>query len=536
MTNFSENDNLFDAQDEIITNIIDDEESTIFSNPTEHTKKSNTPKKKRRWLVVLSSLLAVAILVGGTFAVIKFIPEKEDPNNLTSTSSGSSSGSSMGKIEVLSIKRDNLDKITVTNGNGNFNFYSEKTNAGSGESASSTTSWYLEGYEKNVTSSSTISSKIGSVISINATREITKLTEAECGLDKPVVTVNISETNNKTTTVYLGNESADKNGCYLKLSDSDKIYLVSSDIKSDMNFTALDLADTSSMPAIETDDPEYRDSESGLLTFDSLEISGKNFEQPLHIIPNNENEISSFAQFIITSPQKRAANNVDKVFQLFNYGLAVSGAYTFDVSANSLAATGLDNPDIVVTMKIKDNSLTYKFKLQEDGYYAAICDGSTVIKKVDAASLEFKDFTSTDFYGTSICLHAIDDLKRFTFRKGDKSYVFDIEKNPDEESDEKYIITIEGKTVKSLTFQNFYQECVGLTAADFNVKNIDGQPDFSIIYTFKDDIGGEQVYDFIKSDATRYEYKHNSISLGRVNSSALNQLAKTLESVYASIE
>ncbi len=520
MADFPENEKLINTEAE---NTAFDEDSTVFSNPVEHTKKADGVKAKKRLPIVLASLLSVAVLVGGTIAVIKLIPEKQEDE---------SSVPSIEAIEVLDMKADELKTITVTNENGSFQIYSEKESTKSESSSTEVTNWYLNGYDKDVVSTSSISQIASTTASISASREVTERTAADCGLETPSIKADVVTEKDETFSVLIGDESPDKSGYYLKLSNSDKIYVVDSTVQSSLNFTALSLADLSSMPLFETDDTNYRTDESGLVTFDSLTISGKNFPNTLLITPNNDNRISEYAQFIVSSPEERIADNVDKVFAIFNNGLSVIGAYSFDTSAKSLAATGLDNPDFVATMKIKDKSLTYKFKLQEDGYYAAICDGVKLIKMVDPSSIEFINYNSTDFYSSWVCLNSIDDLKAFTYKVGDKTYEFGITANPDEESEDSYIVTIDGKTIKSSTFQNFYQQCVSLSCNDFTVQNLTAQPEISIIFTFKDEIGGQQKVDFVKSDASRYQFSLNGIAMGRVNSSMLNQLTKTLETMY----
>ena len=52
------------------------EESTVFSDPTAH-KEKKAPSKKNFAVKIISAFLIVAILAGGTFAVIKLIPEKQ---------------------------------------------------------------------------------------------------------------------------------------------------------------------------------------------------------------------------------------------------------------------------------------------------------------------------------------------------------------------------------------------------------------------------------------------------------------------------
>ena len=64
--------------------------STVFSDPTQY-KKAPEKQKRNRLPVIIAAVLAVAVLAGGTVAVIKLIPEKEE----------STSSSAFETIKVL---------------------------------------------------------------------------------------------------------------------------------------------------------------------------------------------------------------------------------------------------------------------------------------------------------------------------------------------------------------------------------------------------------------------------------------------------
>ena len=104
----------------------ENEFSTVFSDPTEH-KSAHKTQKRKRLPVIIASLLAVAVLAGGTAAVIKLIPEKEE----------STSSSAFKTIKVLELKTDELKTVTVTNKNGEFKLYSVKEESESSSSSSS---------------------------------------------------------------------------------------------------------------------------------------------------------------------------------------------------------------------------------------------------------------------------------------------------------------------------------------------------------------------------------------------------------------
>lgn len=526
MTNFPQNENL---NNEIPSAEIPAEEefSTIFSDPTEHKKKAKENKTRKRWPIAVASLLAVAVLVSSTVAIIKLIPEKEDEV----------SSSTFEDIKVLDMKSDDLSSVTVKNKNGTYKLYSEVTTAEAkeGEKASETVTWYLDGYAKDVVSTYSVSSTASDAVSITASREITQKTAEECGLLAPVIKADIVTRKGESFSVLVGADSPDNSGCYVKLSNSDKIYLADTSVKTNLTFNELDFANTDALPAITlgADGSKYK-TEQGLASFDSITVSGTNFSDKIVIEMNDHELLSTYAVYKITSPASRLANsdNIAKVFNIFANGVSVTGAYSYDVSAAALAKFGLDKPDFQVTMKAGSASQTFKFKLQADGNYAAVCNGSKLIKTVSASTLEFINFKETDFYWGFVALNSIDDLKGFVYTGPSGSYNFTIAANPDEDADDKYIITHNGKPIVCGIFQDFYQMCISLTACDYKTENVKGNAPFKFEFIFKDDKGGKSnVIEFVKSSETRYEYFYDGVAMGRVTSSDLNKIEKAISKV-----
>jgi len=532
MSNIPENENLNQTEPKTEETFVDDEFSTVFSNPAEHRKTADKVKNKKRLPIVIASLLAVAVLVGGTFAVIKLIPEREEETASTPV---------IEEIKVLEKSADDFKTVTVKNANGSFKFYSvtevEKTESSSSSNTSSepkeTVTWYLDGYDKEKTDSSSVASVASAAAAISASREVTERTANDCGLDKPVVTVEVEPKEGEKYTIIIGSESPDGSGYYLKTSDSDKIYVVGSDVYGSFVFEAISFANSDALPGLKvTDDMgDHVDDNDTLVSFDKLTVSGKNFPEPVVIEMNSDKKLSELASYVVTSPARRIAENIDGVFGLFTSGLTASGAYSFDTSAKSLAEVGLDKPDIVVTINVAKASMTYKFKLQEDGAYAVVCDGAKLIKKVDASSITFADFQTSDFYSSWVALISIDDLNGFVFKTADKTYEFGIAANPDEEAEDGYIITYGGKEINCSDFQSFYQECISLSCTDFAVEKLSGKPDYTMVFKYKE--GDPATVNFTKASETRYQYSIDGVDTGKVNSAAIKKLVKSLENLVA---
>lgn len=513
------------------TENIDREEdgaSTVFSDPADH-KKTAVKKKRSLLPIIISAVLAVAVLAGGTVAVIKLIPEREDDTSTPSVET----------IKVLDKSSDDFKTVTVTNKSGTYKLYSEEEKDESSSSSSDTSSsstktvWYLDGYAKDVINSSSVSGIVSSAASVTASREVTAKSAAECGLESPAVKADFVTKDGAEFSLLIGGESPDGTGTYIKLSTDDKIYINDSSIDSSLEFDALSLAATDSIAGVPTSDlsSDYKDDNGDLSSFDSITLTGSNFPEKLVIAPNTDKNLSTYAAYMTTSPTKRIADNVDGIFGLFKSGVTVSGAYSFDTSVSTRKKLGLDNPELTAEIKVGSLTQRYSFKKQEDGGYAVWYDCAKLIKKIDASSITFIDYKVNNYYASWVCLQSINELSNFTIKTPEKTYSFDIVYDDAEDAEETYVITYEGKKLTAENFQNFYQECISLSCSDFTVDKVSGEPAMTIVFTYSDTARAKTDVKFIKSGAAKYQYSIDGIEMGKINSSALNKILKHVEKV-----
>lgn len=506
--------------------------STVFSDPTEH--KKTTVKAKRKLLPkIIAAVLCVSLLVGGTVAVIKLIPEKDEEN---------SSSAGLETIKVLDKKTDDFKTVTVTNKNGSFKLYSVKTpNTSSSSDTSSTTetvNWYLDGYDKEVISSSSVESIAGYAATLEATREITEKSAADCGLEKPVCKADVVTNSGEEYSILVGSLSPDNTGTYVKLSNSDKIYLTESMLEENFTFDALSLAATDAIAGVAVNDSmkSYTDDKGELISFDSITLTGTNYPEKIVLTPNNDKNLSQYAAFMTTSPTRRIADKVDGILGFFKSGVTVTGAYSFKTDAATLKSLGLDKPELTATIKVGNLTQAYSFKLQSDGSYAVWYDGAKLIKKVSADSIAFINYKVTDYYASWVCLQSINELSNFTIKTPEKTYSFDIVYDDKEDAEETYVITYNGKKLVASNFQNFYQECISLACTDYTVDNVKGDPAMSIIFTYSDTSRAKSTVEFRKATETKYQYRIDGIDMGKINSSSLNKILRYVEKVAAGEE
>ncbi len=506
-------------------NKIENEEfSTVFSDPTAHIEKKKV-KNSKRSLKALSLLLIVAILICGTVAVIKFIPEKENKNN------------DNDEITVLDYEDTDIKEITVENKNGSFNLYSkvvESEDQATGDTISKTF-WYLKGYNKEFTSSDALQSIVNDAVDMDAIREITSRSDKDCGLEKPVVTAKVTDNEGKTFTLKVGAKSPDSAGVYVKTSKDDKIYLVGDMLDETLTFTELDVASTESQTPITLDDKYKSYIENGVVAkVDSITVSGKNFPEDIELKMNDNADLGGYMPFYVSKPVKRTADtNASQMLALFAQGFDVIGAYSYDVKAATIEKLGLNKPDFSVTAKIKDYTYSYKFKKQSDGNYAVIGNDSKNVKKIDANNFGFLNYTAHDFYSKTIFITPIDGVKNLKIETKDDTYNFSIALKEDGDSVNKYLIECNGKTYNSSYFQAYYGFLCALQCMDFEVENLTQKPELKMTFIYDDKDKEPTVIEYKKINATRYQYEIDGVAMGRIGSSSYNKIYKNLERLLA---
>ncbi len=519
MNNFDENQN--------INNIEPEEEfSTVFSDPLLHKTVADGKKGngKKRLLNVVAGLLAVAILIGGVFAVVKLIPKMDDEGTSSTTP----------KITVLEMADKDIKKVTLTNKNGTFVMNNTASKDDDGEEEYS---WSLNGYKDSVISQSALSNITANVLNISALREITSKTAAECGLSNPQVNAEVLKSDDTAFSVLVGDKSPDNSGVYVKLSTQDKIYLVPGEIDKNLTFTALDLANTEAIAPI-TLGSKYSEymADGTVVTCDKLTLTGKNFGNGLVFTQNNDEDVSNLVPFLISSPINRIANNVDYALAPYNSGIAVSGAYALDVSAQTLNSLGFNSPDIALTAKFDDYSYSFKFKEQADGGYAVWHTGCELILKVEDTALELFKCDTISFYSPWVCFVAIDDLNGMNVVADGKEYKFDIKVDTAEDAEEKYIINYNGKKLTASIFQEFYRYCISLEASDFIIENANTKPEYELTFNYSAKGRKAMVVKFYRVSATKYQFSVDGEMLGRVNATDVTRISDYIEDVIKNKE
>ncbi|MBO5020507.1 MAG: DUF4340 domain-containing protein [Clostridia bacterium] len=504
------------------------QESSIFSDPQQH-KAAGIGGAKVRIISAIASLLVLSILISG---ILTYDKEKNKifgfislPKGKQNTSENATS--TLPTIVAVDEDSNNFSVVTVTNKNGVFNFYWKL------DETQETKIWCAEGLSSDLTSSAAIEYIAGNAAQISAVRTVEGRSDKDCGFDAPQAKIDVVLSDGEGGyTVTIGAASADKTGTYLKVSSDDKTYLVSNQYAEYFNFNLLDLADTTDIAGVEYSNAiaSYFDDEKSLKAFDSINLSGDAFSKGVTVIQNKNEEQSDIVPFLISSPYNRYADNVDGLVNMFIEGITVSGAYSFDTSAASIKAVGLDNPDVVITAKVGSVTKTFEIAFTDDEHCAIVDPAKQMIKKVEIAAIPFVKYKQEDFYSKYLCMEMIAQLSSFDVKMGDTEYGFSItyDETGEEYADKYTIIRDNGTYISTSLFQDFYSFFLGVNINDFTVKDVSATPDATITLTFSADYS-EKKYDFYKISDTKYQYSINGVMQGKISATNYKKILNNVK-------
>lgn len=492
---------------------LNETQSTIFSDPVVH--EENKVKNRKPWKKLLVAFLAVAIVAGATVAVIKLIPEKQEEEDKTVT------------FNILNIDSANVEKAEIETNGKTLTLLSTVTETDN----SSSVSWSVDGINAAYTDSSAIESAVEDASVIEVSREV-EGSAADFGLDNPQATVTLYARNSafETVTISIGNSAPANLGYYCSLSTDNKIYLASSGVGDLIDINPLNFATTEGLAGVlQTESNTNCFADGSLTDFDYITISGKNYEAPLKIEPQEDETLNAYFAFKITSPSVRIGDDdtITSLISVLSSGITSSGAYAFDPDTATLKSYRLDDPDVTLTISVAGSPYTILASKVDDNFYAAIDTYGGLIHKIAASSLSFADTAATDYYSSFIVLENLSGLSHFkaAFKDG-SAYDFETVYNSEDES---YKAFIGGTELDIDNFKAFYRQFISLTPVEQNTKQIS---DVSLTVTLVHSNGSaDTVLTFKPYSSGRYQVELNGIPMGLITSTSYEKFAANIKNV-----
>ncbi len=491
--------------------VFNEPESTIFSDPA-HFKDENSQKseKKHKLLFrVLATLLIVAVLAGGTFAAFKLIPEKSEDND-----------DAAATIPVTSIAENSVNYIEIINDIGTV-----KLNAELGEKDNeSIVTWTVDGVDSSLTSSDSISSFAGNILSLSALQKINS-DSADFGFSDPEAKITVYKKED-TLELTLGNSAPANIGYYCKVStDTENVYIISDEFAYYfMSAEEVSFANAPGFTSVKNDKNNSCFSDNSIIDMDYIKISGKKHSTPFEIVMQEDDAINAYFAFRMQSPTVRVCDSTapQAVLDAFSNGFSAAGAYAYGTDAETLKKYGLDNPDYQVTLCLNGEEFTVRFAVVDDSYVAFVDGKTDMVQKVALSSISFATADIESYYSTFVILENLSGLKQFIVESDKGKYVFDTEytETPDGE-DDQYKAFFGGNELKIKRFKDYYGTLIAMTPISYETKSLTNVY-AKITFKHSSDLS-DTVLTFKKVAKLRYQAEIDGIPVCQVTSTALDK-------------
>lgn len=470
-----------------------------FSQPT--APKSKKSKKKgisKRMRTIILACVAVVVLVA-ILLVITLLPLSKDGNSSSSTPDNIVSTPDITVLDK-SVK-DSKDKVLVKevhiqNAVGNYTItYNEKDKA-----------YLLKGYEDMQLSEYDVKMLTDTLTKLTAVEKMASTDKlAAYGLDKPTSTVETTYHDNSKSVILVGNKAPSGTGYYIKLKDSNDVYIAQDHTVSSFLYKETGYVDKTMIttPVVKNDDKD------GKPMLKEFRVSGRSHPQPLAIrrtVPADGKEMSFFS-YLITEPYLRGADEA-MGNQLISFtSLSANDVLVLHPTAKDKEKYGFNNPltHIEMTLAVetskstgkKDeqgqdimavsfyNSVTAKLTIaskDKEGNYTVMMDGLDAIYSISGTALScLADSQYADCVTKMLFLKDITQISKIQVIANGKTSDFMLKHvTPKNDDEEDLIVTCGGKTLSTSNFRGLYQLMMGIQRYSALDKKPTGKPDMSL--------------------------------------------------------
>lgn len=323
------------------------------------------------------------------------------------------------EITAFEVEAENISQVSIENDGVLYTFVKEED------------TWKYAEDEKLPLNQDIISNIISGLTSVKAQRELTDVENfADYGLSEPKLRATITAKNNEQTVLNFGDDNEAVSGTYMSIGNNEKIYLVNSSLKTDLQFEKNDLAKMEELPQIAVGNIKKIEisSESGVKTLQEEEVGG--------------------LWTLYKEDGSQVSVDTSKVNDYMNYfsSLSLMKFISYDIS--DLSAYGLDNPKkITVSYEEEQESedaseetkgedaeeepimVAKEFVLligstDEDGnYYVKTADSSYIYIMAAATVEEIMNLASEELVSSLVTDYSLADMDKVTIERNGETYV-----------------------------------------------------------------------------------------------------------------
>ncbi len=439
--------------------------------------------------------IALALLAAAYIFAVNFEPKTNDTDNGEYTDN---------TIKLFSTKSDSIKSVKFSLPDANY------TLVQSDEGKVSIPELGGVDFEQN-----RLISALLTYTSVNAEREVEadglKLSDFGLADKDSYFTITLRDGNQHT--FYVGSTVPGGGGCYLKKSDSDKVYIMS-------EYFAETIAKSPN---------SYRSTD--IFAIDAQKISGFSVTRggktiiKARLASKGEKSLGGIAEdWIMEAPYRGEGASVDKI-STFLQGLEQISAVDFaDNSSPDTYGLGNTKTTLSVTASDGKTSSLYLGNMCDKGVYV-MTDKSTEVYIADSSVAQTIDsIDAINFISKLVRVHNIADVKTIDVSKDGKAYTLEIDQSKADDAADKY--KINGKATPEKAFKEAYQKVIGVFFVDYADVTV-STPFMTITYKLAN--GSTDSLKFYEYNERYYVVKRQSGQCLTVLKTTLNELINLLD-------
>lgn len=299
-----------------------------------------------------------------------------------------------------------------------------------------------------------ITDMVDETTGVAATKTVTTSCDdlTQYDLDKPDLTVTVTDTSGKDTTIYVGMESVSGGGRYAYCGgDEKKIYLISTSLYSSFDYSLGDLMTVPDIPTVQADEIRYLKVEKQ---------KGKNFEAEYDEKNSPYKDIYGWS---IKQPYTQpVAGDKDGLQNLFgsytNIGFNAGVSYKKDTALEK--KYGLDQPQYTVTFRTAKKNVTLyigKENSDKSGYYVKMKGKDGIYLMEESSVSKMITINPLDCVYGRLYAGNQEKLDQVELSYQGKKYTFDVSKTKKKsETEYTYTVKSNGKKVDADQFTTAY--------------------------------------------------------------------------------
>ncbi|MBQ6626939.1 MAG: DUF4340 domain-containing protein [Ruminococcus sp.] len=464
--------------------------------------KQSTPKKEKKGLskaalCIIIGVVAVLIIVAAVILLNTFGNKDQKPletdlgTNITLTvdEDGEHQASLVfnekGKLDnnsygtLLEYTPSDIKKIEIENQSGNFTILADTkitVDEETGEEKRDATVYTLVGFEDTEIQSGgpdTIANDVCAIDFLSVADPKGKKT-SDFGFDKPRATVKTTFADGSFATIIVGDDAPSQMGTYLMFGDSPAVYLVQTDAVDGMLYSVLNLITLTINDSATTTDNS---------TFESITLTGTNFDQKIEIRDNDDEAINT--TYAMVAPKKMFVSEVEgAAIAGAIRGLYADEAVCVNPSSSQLSEYGLKNPYASLTAIFPDTTIHLKASKPDSNGSVYLIADSNIIYKIADTKVPWVHTNMQKLTADMVIDPNFNSLSKIVVKDKSGSYTFDVTTVIDtvdttSGTTEEVTVTTakyDGEILDSDNFQVFYQNICSMTNAGYTDEKPSGKP------------------------------------------------------------